>query len=260
VAPKRAASAKKTPRQARAVDTSMESVAPSPDESEEEIQARAQATFTEMILNGQVDETDLDRVLERQLAVYPLTQDTFGDVLLRIREYLGDETGTFLLDLLSRADPTEFLDSLHSSAKYSEDQVESARRTFLRLRALHGPVTQAMFAIWQMIPDDWRTMDRNVYIEQATQTWQIRLTFDKYNGERFIIQGQPPSILNLALFVMVTLTQIDRSVPFDNALLSRFQDEVAKFSSMFLDTTSAPVPLSGTTSATASQEQTLEST
>jgi hypothetical protein len=94
--------------------------------------------------------------------------------------------------------------------------------------ALHGPEMQSAFAGWRELPDNWRGMTREVFLDQITGLYRIQLRIAKFNGDSVMFEGPPDSFLKLARNILITLQGLAPDF-YGEAVLDEFMKDAQDF-------------------------------
>jgi hypothetical protein len=107
------------------------------------------------------------------------------------------------------------------------EQVASPRVAFFvrRINAAHQPEFKAAFALWKEVPEDWRTIHRDVYLDYINQRYLVRHRIIKMNGEEFVVEGNANSVLDLTRSLLTSISIINARDAFTEPTIEAFLKE-----------------------------------
>jgi hypothetical protein len=110
------------------------------------------------------------------------------------------------------------------------EQVASPRVAFFvrRIAAAHLPEFRSAFALWKEVPEDWRTIHRDVYLDFINQRYLVRHRIVKINGEEMIVEGNANSVLDLTRSLLTSIGIIGNREAFGEAEIEAFLTEADK--------------------------------
>jgi hypothetical protein len=79
------------------------------------------------------------------------------------------------------------------------------------IRALYGSTLQEAWDLFGEMPSNWRSVDREIYVDIARGRAVVRLTLTKFNGEKSQYEGPADAFLNLAGYLSAMLATIGDS-------------------------------------------------
>ncbi len=135
-----------------------------------------------------------------------------------LANYLGRDLA-YLVTWVAQSDQGNRIQELE---KHASSQVMAFLRTIL---GLYGLELENAFAVWNEIPDNWRTFYREVYYDQLSERHHLKLRIEKYNGEEAAIEGPPDSILTLTTYMILTLRLVGTPDAFSQDRIDLFLDE-----------------------------------
>ncbi|HEV8251315.1 MAG TPA: hypothetical protein VGQ15_15200 [Gaiellaceae bacterium] len=97
-----------------------------------------------------------------------------------------------------------------------------------RIAAAHLPEFRSAFALWKEVPEDWRTIHRDVYFDYINQRMVVRHRIIKINGEEMIVEGNANSLLDLTRSLMTSLGLIGTRDAFGDREIAAFLEEADK--------------------------------
>jgi hypothetical protein len=107
------------------------------------------------------------------------------------------------------------------------EQVASPRVAFFvrRIAAAHAPEFRAAFQLWKEVPEDWRTIHRDVYFDYINQRYLVRHRIIKINGEEIVVEGNANSVLDLTRSLMTSIGIIGTRDAFTEPAIDAFLKE-----------------------------------
>ena len=107
------------------------------------------------------------------------------------------------------------------------EQVASPRVSFFvrRINAAHQPELKAAFALWKEVPEDWRTIHRDVYFDYINQRYLVRHRIIKINGEEIVVEGNANSVLDLTRSLLTSISIIAARDAFTEPAIEAFLKE-----------------------------------
>jgi hypothetical protein len=97
-----------------------------------------------------------------------------------------------------------------------------------RIAAAHLPEFRSAFALWKEVPEDWRTIHRDVYFDYINQRVIVRHRIVKINGEEIIVEGNANSVLDLTRSLLTSIGIIGSRDAFGEREIEAFLAEVDK--------------------------------
>ena len=110
------------------------------------------------------------------------------------------------------------------------EELASPRVAFFvrRIAAAHLPEFKSAFALWKEVPEDWRTIHRDVYFDYINQRVVVRHRIIKINGEEMIVEGNANSLLDLTRSLMTSIGLIATRDAFGEREIEAFLTESDK--------------------------------
>ena len=107
------------------------------------------------------------------------------------------------------------------------EQVASPRVAFFvrRIAAAHAPEFKSAFALWKEVPEDWRTIHRDVYFDYINQRYLVRHRIIKINGEEIVVEGNANSVLDLTRSLLTSISIIATREAFTDPAIEAFLKE-----------------------------------
>ncbi len=160
-------------------------------------------------------------ILDKRLKP-PLQADTWEVLDGSLANYMGRDLA-YLFGWVVRSGQADRLEQIED---YASAQVQAFFRTVL---GLYGAELGEAFAAWNEIPDDWRTLFREVYFDQLAQRHHIKLRVLKYSGDSATVEGPADSILGLTSGLILTLRLVGIPEAFSAEKVDQFMDELNQF-------------------------------
>ena len=110
------------------------------------------------------------------------------------------------------------------------EDVASPRVAFFvrRIAAAHLPEFRSAFALWKEMPEDWRTINREVYFDYINQRTVVRHRIIKISGEEMIVEGNANSLLDLTRSLLTSIGIIGTRDAFGEREIDAFLTEADK--------------------------------
>lgn len=156
-----------------------------------------------------------------------LTPESWGLLESALTHYLGRDL-TYLLSWVLQYDQSNRLQELE---RYAPPSVMHLFRTIL---SLHGPELEEAYTVWNEIPDNWRTVYREIYYDQLSRRYLLRVRIEKYNGEELTIEGPPDAILTLASYLLLTARLVGVPEVFSENAVNLFLTEAGELARLLL--------------------------
>jgi len=178
--------------------------------------ARSAAQIESFLESDDQTEEETLALLGRRLSgpMDPATYDVVRDAL---RALLGED-GANVVHWYTVAD---------GASTGILEQVAPARVAFFvrRIAAAHLPEFQAAYALWKEVPDDWRTIHRDVYFDFINQRHLVRHRIEKVSGDEIVVEGNANSVLDLARSFLVSTRLIGSRDAFGEPTIQAFLEE-----------------------------------
>lgn len=130
----------------------------------------------------------------------------FPSVDAHLGTYSGPDVALLLVWLAqpigSPTSPTQASERVAAVSELASPEVAAAVRTIL---GRYGKELWDSYDLWNQVPDDWRSVSHNVYLDQVTGRYLMRVRVQKYNGQEALVEGPPQSILGLIQAVLSSL-------------------------------------------------------
>jgi len=168
-----------------------------------------------LVSDDQTEEETL-ALLGRRLSG-PIDTGTYDVVLDALRALLGQD-GANLVHwyTVGNGAATGFL-----------EEVATPRVAFFvrRIAAAHLPEFRSAFALWKEVPEDWRTIHRDVYFDYINQRYVVRHRIVKINGEEIVVEGNANSVLDLTRSLLTSIAIIAAREAFGEREIEAFLKE-----------------------------------
>ena len=160
--------------------------------------------------------------VERKLAG-EITERTWIALSNAMQDYLGSDLAYLITWLVVDDNPAGRLSSVAQFASAGAMQ-------FLKtLLAVYGEDLVQALAVGTGVGNDWRTLFREVNVDQLSNRFTLRLRVLKLNGEWTQLEGPPDSFLNLARNVIAMLRAVGPTDVFSPMGREAFLDEADPF-------------------------------
>jgi len=107
------------------------------------------------------------------------------------------------------------------------EEVATPRVAFFvrRIAAAHTPEFRSAFALWKEVPEDWRTIHRDVFFDYINQKYVLRHRIVKINGEEIVIEGNSNSVLDLTRSLLTSIGLVATREAFGEREIDAFLKE-----------------------------------
>jgi hypothetical protein len=95
-----------------------------------------------------------------------------------------------------------------------------------RIAAAHSPEFRTAFALWKEVPEDWRTIHRDVFFDYINQRYIARHRIVKISGEEMLVEGNANSVLDLTRSLLTSIGVIGTREAFGEREIDAFLKEV----------------------------------
>lgn len=136
-----------------------------------------------------------------------ITQETFELVNSSLIEYLGNDVAQLLFIYLDNDDSRHKLEILKREP-FSGKELVIDFLDYIKVLYSDQYEEACLIALQPPDRDDWKEIERKIYQNQETVDWVIQLTLKKYSDEYINFNFSPSSALNLANFILQSLTVI----------------------------------------------------
>ena len=186
-----------------------------PDYVREVLKSSSAQIDSFLVSDDQTEEETL-ALLGRRLAG-PIDTATYDVVLDALRALLGAD-GANVVHWYTVGD---------GAATGILEEVASPRVAFFvrRIAAAHLPEFKAAFALWKEVPEDWRTIHRDVYFDYINQRYLVRHRIIKINGEEIVVEGNANSVLDLTRSLLTSISIIATREAFTEPAIQAFLKE-----------------------------------
>jgi hypothetical protein len=155
--------------------------------------------------------------------VGPVETGTWNALLETMALYLGEDLGKFVLWAASAEWETP---PAYEIERYASPEVAGVIR---RLAGRYGIEIRNAVTISGEVPDNWRTLHREIYYDVLSERYHILLRIEKFNGDAPLIEGNAEAFLGLTRGLMNTLRQINAPGAFDPRAIAEFLAEADEF-------------------------------
>ena len=198
------------------------------DESARELEGVLEA------MPGALDELRL--MVDRRVAS-PIGAETWEAIRNGVIDYLGERAAGLLL--WSSVSDSRDEERSRRVERLRASGASAALDLVRRLRASHGRELQEAWDLFAEPVNNWRTADREVYLDLARGKAIVRIQLSKNNGERITLEGPADSYLNLAGFVTNALIVIGDRSPFSDGTIAYYRDATMSLLEMLDQPTAA---------------------
>jgi hypothetical protein len=182
---------------------------------------------------------ELRVILDRRVSP-PISGDTWEPLRKSTIDLLGEQAAGVLLwtSVCDSRDEDRFrrLERLQASG------VATALDLVRRVRASHGRELQEAWDLFAEPVNNWRTADRDVFLDLARGRAVVRIQLLKNNGERITLEGPADSYLNLAGFVTSALVTIGDRAAFNEGTISYYREATMSLLEVLDQTDSEDTP------------------
>jgi hypothetical protein len=190
--------------------------------------------FNSFVESNPNAEQRIDEIIKKRLD--NSDAGTWQAVFVSLENYLGKEpTDVFEYVLQTQVGQQEILQELSKSAS---PQTMNILRI---ITSLYGFEFEKAYLALKQMTNSWKTFYRDVHYDFVNQRYQIRVRFEKYNGEAPFIEGDADSILELTQLMIQTLLFVDSRDAFRKELVDQFIERANKFIN-FLQPSTAETP------------------
>jgi hypothetical protein len=204
---------------------------PGPDAADDELVARSVHALDKFLSGRPEARAEISEVISRRLVGSPGTDDW-----TKLRNALADYAGADAGGLILWASVTDTRDEDRAARlRRMEEHGSKAGVALVRaLRALHGVELQDAWDVFTELPDNWRLLDREIYMDVVRGRPMIRLQITKYNGDQMLLEGPGDSFLNMAGYLAVALSAVgDRSM-FSESIIEYYLNNTATVFNMLM--------------------------
>lgn len=186
------------------------------DDYVREVLKSSSAQIDSFLVSDDQTEEETLALLGRRLAG-PIDTATYDVVLDALRALLGAD-GANVVHWYTVGD---------GAATGILEEVASPRVAFFvrRIAAAHLPEFKAAFALWKEVPEDWRTIHRDVYFDYINQRYLVRHRIIKINGEEIVVEGNANSVLDLTRSLLTSISIIATREAFTEPAIQAFLKE-----------------------------------
>jgi len=197
--------------------------------------SRAGADLDGLLANTPHVEEHVLAILEKRLGG-TIDADTWTAVDAALANYLGGAAA--LVSWVGRADQTN---RLHEAETRVPPLVAGLLRTIL---GLYGRELRLAYERWRELPNDWVRMNRDVFYDEIEKRYLLRVAIEKQNGETFVLEARPGSMLRLITSLVVTAKHASTPGAFDPPSITAFNEAVGQLQQLFAPPPDQPTPAS----------------
>lgn len=202
----------------------------------EKMVSRAVAKLDDFLQRDPQAEQRVMAILSRRLNG-EISADSWELMHTSLSQYFGGEELAYLLYwVVDVEEPTD--NRIHELAKSAPPQALAFLRTVV---GIYGLDLSNAYALWNEHPDNWRTLQREVYYDLINQRHHLKVRIQKYNGEETVIEGPADFILNLARVLILTARLVGTREAFSAQSIDSFLEESRQLSEL-LTTTEEEAP------------------
>jgi hypothetical protein len=186
------------------------------DEYVRAVLASSAAQIESFLVSDDQTEEETLALLDRRLSG-PIDTTTYDLVLDALRALLGqDGANTIHWYIVGNGADSGIL-----------ERVASARVAFFvrRIAAAHTPEFRSAFALWKEVPEDWRTIHRDVFFDYINQRFVMRHRIVKINGEEIVVEGNANSVLDLTRSLLTSIGLVATREAFGEREIDAFLKE-----------------------------------
>lgn len=186
------------------------------DEYVRAVLASSAAQIESFLVSDDQTEEETLALLDRRLSG-PIDTTTYDLVLDALRALLGqDGANTIHWYIVGNGADSGIL-----------ERVASPRVAFFvrRIAAAHTPEFRSAFALWKEVPEDWRTIHRDVFFDYINQRFVMRHRIVKINGEELVIEGNANSVLDLTRSLLTSIGLVATREAFGQREIDAFLKE-----------------------------------
>ena len=186
------------------------------DEYVRAVLASSTAQIESFLVSDEETEEETLALLGRRLSG-PIDTTTYDLVLDALRALLGqDGANTIHWYIVGNGADSGIL-----------ERVASPRVAFFvrRIAAAHTPEFRSAFALWKEVPEDWRTIHRDVFFDYINQRFVMRHRIVKINGEELVIEGNANSVLDLTRSLLTSIGLVATREAFGEREIDAFLKE-----------------------------------
>jgi hypothetical protein len=186
------------------------------DEYVRAVLASSTAQIESFLVSDDQTEEETLALLDRRLSG-PIDTTTYDLVLDALRALLGqDGANTIHWYIVGNGADSGIL-----------ERVASARVAFFvrRIAAAHTPEFRSAFALWKEVPEDWRTIHRDVFFDYINQRFVMRHRIVKINGEEIVVEGNANSVLDLTRSLLTSIGLVATREAFGEREIDAFLKE-----------------------------------
>lgn len=160
-----------------------------------------------------------------------LDAETWDQLRKQVTDTLGAGPGGLVM-WASYIDPSE--DDRAQRLALLNAIAEPAVVAFLhRIRTAYGTDFQAAWEVYGELPNNWKTVNRDIYVDVVRGRPYIKFTMLKFNGEQVLVEGTGDSFLNLAAYLSAALTTLGDPSFFTQDIIDYYTANASALLTMF---------------------------
>jgi hypothetical protein len=100
------------------------------------------------------------------------------------------------------------------------------------IRAAYSHEIQNAWEIFGETPNNWRSIEREIYVDVVRGRPYLKLQLKKFNGEQIVLEGPGDSFLNLAGYLSGALATFEADAGFTTELIDYYLDNTKALSTL----------------------------
>lgn len=111
-----------------------------------------------------------------------------------------------------------------------EEAAPARVAAFIRaIAGLYGSELKLADYRLDQLPNDWCSINREIYVDLINDRTLVKVRIDKFSGEQIIFEGQPYSILELTANMLRTCRLVGRADAFSHRTIEMATQEIDEF-------------------------------
>ena len=186
------------------------------DELVRKVIARSAAEIDSFLISDDETEEETLELIGRRVGG-PIDNTTYDLVLDALRALIGQDG----------ANAVHWYVIANGASTGILEEVAPPRVAFFlrRIAAAHLPELRAAFSLWKEVPDDWKTIHRDVYYDFINQRFIVRHRIVKLNGEEMVVEGHANSVLDFTRSLLTSVGMIGSRDAFGEREVELFLNE-----------------------------------
>ena len=150
----------------------------------------------------------------------PIGETTGRDLKIALANYLSEDAAYLIAWSIQVEDRLAIV----------EEVAPPRVAAFVRaIAGLHGTELKLAFNRLDQPPNDWFSINREIYVDLINDRMLVKVRIGKYNGEQVSIEGQPYSILELTANMLRTCRMVGRADAFTPRTIEMTIQEIDEF-------------------------------